>query len=157
MAGIEIAFVALEIIALVIKLGNQHMAGRRRQRLVVGQQRRLARSHIRKDNPGTLLTWIGGLANLLAKTPVRRLAGLLDAAALTVKQPAMVQAAQAAVFDAAVTQIGAPMGAVLADQAELAVGVPEQDQIFAHNPYRQRRAVAGQLFDQGDRVPVAAQ
>src|SRR5258706_10501725 len=122
MAGIEIAFIALKEITFVIKLGNQHMAGGRDQRFVIRKQRRLAWSHVRENNPGAFLAWVGGVAHLFAKAPVGWFAGLFDAAALTVEQPAVIQAAQAAGFDAAVTQVGAAVRAVSAEQTPLAVG-----------------------------------
>ena len=47
----------------------------------------------------------------LDEAAVRRLAGLLDAAALTIEQPAMVQAAQAAVLQPPIGEVGAAMRA----------------------------------------------
>jgi hypothetical protein len=76
---------------------------------------------------------------------------------MTIVEPAMIEAAQAAIFDTAVTQIGTPMGAVQSEETKRAVIVAEQDQLFAQDAYRQRRATARQLFHQGHRLPVAAQ
>ena len=69
----------------------------------------------------------------------------------------MVDAADAAVFQPAITQIGAPMGTITVDQSGPALIVTKQNQIFAHQPYRHRRSSRRQLVSKGGWLPVAAQ
>ena len=81
----------------------------------------------------------------------------LQAFAVHVEQPAMKRAAQAAVFEPAVGEVGAAMRAGAADQAVAALVVLEDDEVFAEQPDRLDRPVAGQLVDQRGRLPIAAQ
>ena len=72
-----------------------------------------------------------------------------------VEQPAVEGAAQAAVLEPAVGEIGAAMRAVAADQAVAALLVAEEHEVLAEQPDRLDRAVAGKLVDQRRRLPVA--
>ena len=72
---------------------------------------------------------------------LRRLVRHVDAVAVDVELPAVVDAAQAGFFIAAEEQRRAPMRAVALDQAGLAVGVAEADQLLAEQHYPQRIGV----------------
>jgi hypothetical protein len=100
-----------------------------------------------------LLHRVPGLAHLVAGAAAFGLAGLLHAMALHVEQPAVVAAADAALFDLAVIQGRAAMRAVRVDQAGPAGLVAKQDQVLAQHPHLARR-VAG-VGRGADRVPVA--
>ena len=77
--------------------------------------------------------------------------------ALHVELPAVVQAAQAAVFVTAVDQRGAAVRAVLANHADAAFAVAEHDKVFAEDARLDRCAVRfADLFNQADRGPVLA-
>ena len=115
-ARIEVAFVGLEVIALVKNFGHEHVARWRKKRFVSGEKRRFARSHVGKNNPGSLLAWIGQVMDFLAKPLPGRLAGLLEAVAVDVIKPAMIKTAESAVFDAAVAQIGPAMRTMQPEQ-----------------------------------------
>ncbi len=69
----------------------------------------------------------------------------------------MIEAAQAAILDAAEGEIGATVRAMAAEQADLAGLVAEQHQILAHDADRHRRAAFGQLDAAGDGLPIAPQ
>ena len=84
-------------------------------------------------------------------------AGVSRHCAVDVEQPAVERAAQPAVLQPAVGEIGAAMRAVAVDQAVAALVVAEQHEVLAHQPHRLDRPVAGELVDQRDRLPVAAQ
>ena len=73
-----------------------------------------------------------------------------------VEQPAVKRAAQAAVLQPAEREIGAAMRAGATDQAVAALLVPEDDEVFAEQPDRLDRPVAGELVDQRGRLPIAA-
>ena len=112
MNGIDIAFVGLLVIAIVKNLGDIKMILRGIEKIVIGQQRRLSRSHIGKDRSRLLRARIGAMANLVAMFTAAGLARLFETVTLSVIEPAMIEAAQTAVFDPAITEICATMGAV---------------------------------------------
>ena len=86
-----------------------------------------------------------------------RLARLLEAAAVHVVKPAVVNAADAAILEAAVAQVGAPVRAMDAEQAGLTLVVPKEDQVFAEQSHGQGRASDRQLLGQRCRLPVPTQ
>ena len=82
-------------------------------------------------------------------------AGVCRHLAVHVEQPAMKGAAQAAVFQPPVSEIGAAMRTMPADQSVTALVVLEGHEVLAHEPHRLDRPVAGQFVDQSGRLPVA--
>ena len=62
------------------------------------------------------------MMNLFAKALSGWFTRLFETVAVTIVKPAMVETAQAAIFDAAITQIGAPVGAVLAESSQVRLG-----------------------------------
>src|SRR5216683_1773388 len=76
--------------------------------------------------------------------------------ALSVEQPAVVRARDAALFHAAVAQRGAAMAAAIADQANAATLVSKQDEVFAQYAHKLRGLLGCQFSGYGDRHPVAA-
>ena len=72
-----------------------------------------------------------------------------------VEQPAVEGAAQAAVFQPAVSEVRPAMRAAAADQAVAALLVLEHHQVFAEQPQRFDRPVAGKFVDQRRRLPIA--
>src|SRR5581483_1320036 len=72
--------------------------------------------------------------------------------------PAVVNAAQAALFVAAEKQRSAAMGAMLAEQADASGAVAKGDQILAEQAHAHRRAVRlGNLLGEQRGNPVAAE
>jgi hypothetical protein len=154
---IDIAFVPLQPVAVVEQLDREHLLVRQRQELIVGKERRLARAHVRLDHARPLDAWIRRVPDPFTKRAARRFAGLFEAAAARVVQPTMVDAAQAAVFDAAVAQIGAAMGAMQPDQAGLAALVAEEDKVFAEDAHGDRPPARRHLLGERRGVPVPPQ
>ena len=70
-------------------------------------------------------------------------AGLLQAAAIHIEQPAVVHASQAAIFDAAVTQVSLAMSTMQAQHSDTAVATAKQHQVLAHDCQRIGRAARG--------------
>ena len=68
----------------------------------------------------------------------------------------MIEAAQPAVLDPAVAEIGAAMRAVETEQAEAVAIVAKQHQLLAEDLDRHGRAAGRQLVGERDRMPVAA-
>ena len=86
-----------------------------------------------------------------------QLGGLLETLPVHVEDPPMVEAAQAAAFDAPVAQISAAMRTMLAKQPEPALLIAKQHEIFVHDLERKRGAVFGQIAQHCDRLPILAQ
>src|SRR5262249_50153951 len=103
-------------------------------------------------------SWAGKaeLASAALEGAPRRLARLLEAAAGHVVQPAVVHAAQAAVLEPAVAEIGAAVRAVPREQPRAALLVAEQDEVLAQQAHRQRGAARRLLRRARHGLPVAA-
>src|SRR4051812_46007881 len=82
------------------------------------------------------------------------LARLLEATAADVVEPAVIDAAEAAILQPAVAQVRSAMRAVQADQARPSLIVPEQNQVLAQDANGKGRAVFWQLFGDGNWLPV---
>ncbi|MGY4461012.1 hypothetical protein ACVWYI_004972 [Bradyrhizobium sp. LB13.1] len=115
----------------------------------------LGRAHIGEDQPVALLDRIPGLAHIVLVLAAVRLAGLLQAVTFGVELPAVIAAADAVLLDLAVVERGAAMAAARVQQADAAVLVAEQHQIFAEGTHLLRRV--GGITDKSDRMPVAAE
>ena len=116
--------------------------------------RRLARAQIGEQDAAPLDHRIGRLPDVGAEVAVVGLGRRLQALPLDVEQPAVEGAAQAAILQPAIGEVGAAMRAAAADQAVAALVVLEDHQVFAEQPHRLDRAVARQFVDQGGRLPV---
>ena len=130
------------------------------ERLPVRHQRRRKRAEIGPDQPGSSLHRIGldvDVANfMLASGCADVLERLRQAVAALVEPPAVIVAAQAALLDDAVGEIGATMRAMPVEQAERAGEVLVQDQVFAQQPHRLDAVGLVEFAGAGDRHPVAA-
>src|SRR5262245_63425830 len=85
----------------------------------IGNAWRLPGSHIGQDQPAGFVTRIGRVTDLVLVVAARRFAGLLETAPVTRHQPAVVDAAEAALIEPSVTQIDASVRAIAADQPRL--------------------------------------
>src|SRR5438094_380759 len=112
MNGIDVAFVGLQIIALVENLAYVKMIGRRIEKIIIGDERRLSRSHVGEDRPRDFFARIGAMANLVAMLAATGLAGLFETTSVNIVEPAVIETAQTAVFDPPIAKIRAAMRAV---------------------------------------------
>ena len=103
------------------------------------------------------------LPHVLAQRAAGGLGRGFEAVTFDVELPAVEGAAQAVAFMAAISQVGATVRAVAVQQAELALGVFEQDQVLAEQPHRLDRThgharvqVGVELVHQRHRLPVVA-
>src|SRR6185295_1573518 len=94
-------------------------------------------------------------AHPLALPAAVGLAGLLEAVAFHVEEPAVVAAADAAVLHPAVVERGPAMRAAGGHETGAPLSVAEEHQVLAQDAQRPRRV--GGVADQADRVPVATQ
>src|SRR6185312_158048 len=61
---------------------------------------------------------------------------LLEAIAFSIEMPAVIRAAQSAIFDVAVREIGAAMRTMPVEQAVMAALILIERQILTHQPHR---------------------
>ena len=82
----------------------------------------------------------------------------VDAGAVAVELPAVIDAAQPALFVAAEEHRRAAMRTVRGDEADDAVRIAKRDQVFAEQAHARGRTVAfGHFFREQRREPVAAE
>src|SRR5436309_16089676 len=112
MLGIDVAFVALQVIAVLEALAVHAVVIGRQQEFVVGEQWRSTRPQISKDHAAALSTGIGGVADLFMEGAARGLTGLLQTMPMDVVQPTVIDAAQATVFQPAIAQVNSTMRAM---------------------------------------------
>src|SRR5688572_9670918 len=109
MNGIDVAFVGLLVIAIVKNLRHVQMIGRRLEKIVIRQQRRLSGSHVGEDRPCRFFARIGAMANLIAMFAAAGFARLLKTTAVNVVEPTMIKTTQPAVLDPPITEVRATM------------------------------------------------
>src|SRR3954462_13211205 len=90
---IDIAFVTLQIVAIVAILVDEGAIFRTIDKVVRGQDRRLARTEVGEYHARLLDAWIGGHPDPLVERAAGWLARLLEAPPATVVQPAVIDAA----------------------------------------------------------------
>jgi len=84
------------------------------------------------------------------------LVGLRQTAATGVVEPAVIIAAQPALLNIAIAEVGATVPAMAVEEAVFTAEIFVEDEILAHEPHRQRSRVL-ELAGAGDRPPIAAQ
>src|ERR1700691_3318442 len=102
MLRVDVAFVALEVVALVQQLRRPAVFARRNEPRHIGQRRRFARTEIRPNDAAGIARRIGGLLDARRVRALGRLARLFQTRAVTAETPTMVEAPQRAVLHPAV-------------------------------------------------------
>jgi hypothetical protein len=157
--GVDAAFHGLQVVAFLQPLGHEHVALGQVGPFDAGWLGLLVlRAHVGPDDAGALDARVAGDGHALAHL---RLVGRLrhvDALAVDVELQAVVAAAHAVVFVAAVVERHAAVRAELADEAGAAFAVAEGEQLLAHDLHPHLRAVGlGDLARLQDGHPVAPQ
>src|SRR5579862_3025461 len=94
--------------------------------------------------------------DLALEVPVLRLTRQIDAIAVDVEFPTVIDAANAAFLVAAEEHRGGAMGTALVDEADAAIGVTECDEVLAEELHAHRCAVGlGDLAREQRRDPIA--
>ena len=124
------------------------------EKVIIRQQRRLARSHVGEDRAALFNTRVSSLANRVAMFAAARLARLFQAAPFNIVKPAMIETAEPAVFDTSIAEIGAAVRAMKSQKTDSTLIVAKQHQLLAQNPHPQRRASRRQLFRKRHRLPI---
>ena len=118
-------------------------------------QRGRERPEVRPEQAAEFLHRVARRRDLVLEVGAFGFVGLLEAAAGAVELPAVIGAADAVFGRDAVRHRCAAVRAELADQAERAAAVLEEDEVLAEDAHALRPAVF-HLGDAGNRVPVAA-
>src|SRR4051794_29389113 len=112
MLGVDVPFVPLQIVAIHVGLATDAVPIWRCEKLVVRQLGRLASAEIGQDDAPDFATGVGRLPDTLVESRASRLARLFEATTRSIIEPAMVDAAKAAVFQPTEGQIRSAMRAV---------------------------------------------
>ncbi len=156
---VDRAFEALDPVAVLPLLGDEAGRGGHQPQFELGQFRhQLARAHIDPDHVGPFARRVGQQLDRVFVGRLRRRGRQIDAVAVDIELPAVEGAAQAALFVAAVVEVGAAMRAVRLDDADPPVGLAEGQQILAHDADLLGRTVSlRQLLREERRHPEPAQ
>ena len=155
MTGIDVALGELQIVAMRDQLHDMPVAVRRFEYLGGGEfGPQFLRAEISPDHAAAFDGRKGSRFHIgFDAIPVRGVRQI-DAIAVHVELPAVIDAADAALLIAAPEQVGAPVRAVGIQNAHAAVAVAERNQIFAKYAKPDRRAVRlRHLGDQHHRQP----
>ena len=132
MGGVDVALKALHPVALAQDGGDGVLAVGAHVGLEVRQGRELrAGAHVGPDDAVALLAGVGRDLHLVLEVGLGGLGGHVDAVAADVVLPAVVDAADAGLLVATEEEAGAPVGAVVVDEADGAGGVAEGDEVLA--------------------------
>src|SRR5215471_2332782 len=116
----------------MMNLGDEAVIVGYIQKFIIWQKRRLARSNISQDNAAQFMTWERRLAIIVTVLAAIRFARLFENLTIHVVKPAVIDAAQAAVFQSAIAQIHAAMAAVTIEHADPSLLVAKDNQLFIH-------------------------
>src|SRR5581483_5363216 len=117
--------------ALMVELDGEHVLVRHGQELIVREERRLARAHVRPDCARALDARIGRLPDALVEGADCRLPRLLQTSPGPIQEPSVVDAAQSTVLDSPVGEIRSAVRAMQSQEAGLAFIVPEEHELLA--------------------------
>ena len=142
--GVEVALEALDPVALLHHdAGFKDLVYGEGVDLELGEGRgRLEGAHVGPDHPVDLIAGVGDGADLVHEVAFGGLVGHVEAGAGDVVLPAVVVAAEPALLVAAEEERRAPVGAVLGDEADVAVGIAEGDEVLAEEADALQGAVA---------------
>ena len=146
-AGVDLALEALEVVGAQVPLLLPAVLRRQRGPFELGQGRLpVLRPHIGPDIAAPLGGRIGFGPHLAPEVGLGRLVRHLDAVAVHVELPAVIDAAQAALLVAGEMERGAPVRAFLVEDADPPFRIPERDKVLAQQPQAHRVAIGPRQF-----------
>ena len=152
---VHAALERLEVVAVLPELGDEPLGLRHQRPLEIGQAgRRAGRPHVRPDDAAALGARVGGQGDLVLEVRLRPLVGHVDAAAIRLVLPAVVDAAQAALLVAREVEGGAPVGAELGQQTGAPARGAVGHQVLAQDPHALDPTARRQLGRQHHGDPV---
>src|SRR5688572_1375149 len=132
MEQIDAGLVRLQIITVLKKLRRIDPLLRRRKKLKIGQQRRLARAHVGEDHPGPLLARIRQMTDRISDPRATlRFSRHVDHASAYVVEPAVIDAPESSILHSSVAQVRSAMRAVQPQKSRPPPIVAKQDEVFA--------------------------
>ena len=156
MRRVDLALEHLRPVAINMNLQRRHARIRRRRksgRLEFRHGRQVA--HVDPHKAAGFAHRIGARLDLVVDLGARRLGRHVEAVAVDVEFPAVIEAAQAAFFVAAQHQRGAAVRTVFVQHAKAALGIAECHEVVAERANTHRRAVVlGDFFGKAGRHPV---
>ena len=157
MRGVEVVLQALEPVVFLLDDAELDVRGRQVVELEIGEGRRLgAVAHVEPDHAIALVRAVRLGLDLVLEILVRRHVRHVEAVAVHVELPAVIDAAEAVIFVAPIEQGGAAVRAAMVEHAEPAARVAEGDQGLAQRGKPHRVAVGLHLAGQRHRHPVFA-
>ncbi len=155
MRGVDVAFQRLQPVALALGERDGEIAFRQQRRLDLRHRRRLgALAHVDPDHAGAFGDLVGLGVHLLPEILLRRQVRHVDAVAVGVVFPAVIDAADAAVLVASVEQRRAAVRAAMVHHADAPRAVAERDQFFPQQHQPQRIAAGHDFRRLRGRQPV---
>ena len=156
MGGIDFAFEGLQPVAFLNPHRDVHLILRDQIPFQVRQRRRIGgvRAHIGPEHPVSLLTGIGLDPGAFLEAAARRLGRHVGHSAGHIEFPAVVDAAQPAIFVSPKDQRRAAVRTRLVNETDPAFGIPECNQIFPQQPDTFRLPVLDQVGRRQKRNPV---
>ena len=158
--GVDVALQRLQVVALLKILDDSPLVRLDQAPLHVRQLGRqvFTRAEVGPDHAAPLPRGVRLELDFAAEVRVVGLAGQVDAVAMHVELPPVIDTAQAALLVSAVEERGATMGTECFDEADLTVGVPKRDQVLAHDLDADRWTVGfGNFVGQQHGQPVATE
>ncbi len=156
MGGVDSDLQRLQPVAVDHALEREGVRAGGGEAIEIRKCRRCTWAHIRKQDPALLRHGIGLLPDIGTHPAAFGLGRRIQAFAFDVEQPAMKGAAQPPMLQASEGQIRTAVRAGTLEQPMASIVVAEQHQIFAEQPNRLDRPVAGQFIDECGGLPIAA-
>src|ERR1700722_13457759 len=142
MTRINTTFDGLQVIRFLQAFGNVTVTLRNPRPLELGQLGLvLRRPHISPYQASVFARGVSRDPYLVFESVLLRLVGHVDAGAIHVEFPSVVNASQAALFIAAPEKARSPVGTELINQSHMPVRGPEGNQVFSQEPHPDRGTV----------------
>ena len=147
----------LQPVAIEMAFESKHVTVGGDETIQRRQRRRRALAEKAEHDAAALLYRIRSLSHAAADAALERLAGSVEALPFGIEQPAMEQAAQAAILQTTEGEVGTPVRTVAIQQSQAPIRTSEQNQVVTEDANGFDRAGAFQLRGQRHGLPVAAQ
>ena len=147
----------LQPVAIEVAFESKHVTVGGDKTIQRGQRRRRALAEKAEHDAAALLYWMRSLSDAAADAALERLAGSVEALPFGIEQPAVEQAAQAAILQTTECKVGTPVRTVAVQQSQASIRTSEQNQVVTQDAHGLYRTNALQLGSQRHRLPIAAQ
>jgi hypothetical protein len=143
MNGVEVSFVALQVVAFLKSLGNVPMSVRNGEKLIIGKEWCLLWTQVSENDSTPFLTQIRRMTDC---RPLLRPSS----------EPSVINASQPPIFYPAITQVCSPVRTMDAQQSGSSFVIPKQYQILSQQTHGHRSPTLDQFLRQSSRLPIPA-